>query len=56
MAVAGALHGPRHHTIDLSFAMAKLIVPHIDKPLARKSHETWTRTINGRRAKFAKPR
>ena len=39
---------------DLSFAMTRLISPHIDKRLARKFHETWTRTISARRARFAR--
>ena len=41
---------------DLSFAMTRLIDPHIDKALAKKSHETWTRVITARRAKLEKPR
>ena len=41
---------------DLSFAMTKLIAPHIDKALAKKSHEAWARTISARRARLAKPR
>jgi len=40
---------------DLSFAMTKLIAPHIDKRLAKKSHEAWARTISVRRARLAKP-
>lgn len=40
---------------DLSFAMTKLIAPHIDKQLAKKSHETWARTITARRERLAKP-
>jgi hypothetical protein len=39
---------------DLAFAMTKLISPHIDKRLARKSHETWTRTISARRVRFTR--
>jgi hypothetical protein len=41
---------------DLSFAMTRLIDPHIDKSLDRKSREAWMRTITARRAKFEKPR
>jgi hypothetical protein len=37
---------------DLAFAMTKLIGPHIDKRLANKFHEIWTRTIAARRARF----
>jgi hypothetical protein len=39
---------------DLTFAMTKLIVPHIDKRVARKSHEVWARTASARRARFAR--
>jgi Putative metallopeptidase len=39
---------------DLTFAMTKLISPHIDKRLARKFHEVWTRTVSARRAHFAR--
>ena len=35
---------------DLNFAMTKLISPHIDKPLAKKFHEVWARTVSARRA------
>jgi hypothetical protein len=37
---------------DLTFAMSKLIAPHIDKQLARKFHETWARTVDVRRARL----
>ena len=37
---------------DLTFAMTKLIGPHIDKALAKKFHEVWTRTVSARRARF----
>jgi hypothetical protein len=40
---------------DLSFAMTKLVMPHIDQQLAKKSHDLWARTINTRRARLAKP-
>jgi hypothetical protein len=39
---------------DLNFAMTKLISPHIDKRLARKFHEVWTRTVSARRARVAR--
>ncbi len=39
---------------DLSFAMIKLIGPHIDKRLAGKFHEVWTRTVGDRRARFTR--
>ena len=39
---------------DLSFAMIKLIGPHIDKRLAGKFHEVWTRTVGARRARFTR--
>lgn len=39
---------------DLSFAMTKLIGPHIDKRVARKFHEVWARTIGARRARFVR--
>ena len=37
---------------DLTFAMTKLIGPHIDRALAKKFHEVWTRTVSARRARF----
>ncbi|MDO9563575.1 MAG: DUF4344 domain-containing metallopeptidase [Bradyrhizobium sp.] len=40
---------------DLTFAMTKLISPHIDKRLAKKFHEVWTRTVSARRARFNRP-
>lgn len=40
---------------DLTFAMTKLIVPHIDKERAVKAHEVWARTIGVRRARYARP-
>jgi hypothetical protein len=39
---------------DLSFAMTKLIGPHIDKRIAKKFHEVWTRTVVARRAWLAR--
>jgi len=39
---------------DLSFAMTKLISPHIDTRLARKFHEVWTRTASARRARLTR--
>ncbi|MDO8978689.1 MAG: DUF4344 domain-containing metallopeptidase [Afipia sp.] len=39
---------------DLTFAMTKLIGPHIDKRIAAKFHEVWTRTISARRARLAR--
>jgi hypothetical protein len=39
---------------DLSFAVTKLISPHIDRRLARKFHEVWTRTVSARRARFGR--
>jgi len=39
---------------DLNFAMTKLISPHIDKRLAKKSHEVWARTVGARRANLAR--
>lgn len=41
---------------DLTFAMTKLIGPHIDKALAKKFHEVWTRTVSARRARVARQR
>ena len=40
---------------DLTFAMTKLISPHIDKRLAKKFHEVWTRTVSARRARLNRP-
>jgi len=40
---------------DLTFAMTKLIAPHIDKKLAGKTHEVWARTVAERRARYARP-
>lgn len=40
---------------DLTFAMTKLIAPHIDKKVATKFHEVWARTITERRARYARP-
>ena len=37
---------------DLTFAMTKLIGPHIDKALAKKFHDVWARTVSARRARF----
>jgi hypothetical protein len=37
---------------DLTFAMTKLISPHIDKRVARKFHAAWSRTVSARRARF----
>lgn len=39
---------------DINYAMTRLIGPHIDKRFARKFHETWTRTISARRARFTR--
>lgn len=39
---------------DLTFAMTKLIAPHIDKAAARKFHEVCTRTVSARRARLAR--
>ena len=39
---------------DLTFAMTKLIAPHFDKHVARKSHEVWARTASTRRAQFTR--
>jgi len=39
---------------DLTFAMTKLIGPHIDKRVAKKFHEVWARTISARRARLAR--
>jgi len=40
---------------DLTFAMTKLIGPHIDRRVARKFHEVWARTVTARRARLARP-
>ena len=37
---------------DLTFAMTKLISPHIDKRVAKRFHEVWARTVNARRARL----
>ncbi len=37
---------------DLTFAMTKLIAPHIDKRMAKKFHDVWARTVNARRARL----
>jgi hypothetical protein len=39
---------------DVDFAMTKLIKPHVDLSMAKKSHDVWARAVNGRRAKPAK--
>jgi hypothetical protein len=39
---------------DLTFAMTKLISPHIDKRVAKKFHEVWVRTVSDRRARFTR--
>jgi hypothetical protein len=39
---------------DLTFAMTKLIGPHIDKRAAKKFHEIWTRTVGARRARLTR--
>ena len=39
---------------DVSYAMTKLISPHIDKRLAKKFHEVWTRTVTARRARVTR--
>jgi hypothetical protein len=39
---------------DLTFAMTKLIGPHIDKAAARKFHEVWTRTVSARRERLSR--
>ena len=39
---------------DLTFAMTKLIGPHIDKAAAKKFHEVWTRTVSARRARLSR--
>jgi len=39
---------------DLSFAMTRLIGPHIDKRLAGNFHEVWTRSVGERRARFTR--
>lgn len=40
---------------DLTFAMTKLIAPHIDKRLAGKFHDVWARTVTARRTRLAQP-
>lgn len=40
---------------DLTFAMTKLIGPHIDRQRAAKFHEVWARTVTARRARLAQP-
>lgn len=40
---------------DLTFAMTKLIAPHIDMRVAKKFHEIWARTVSARRARLARP-
>jgi hypothetical protein len=40
---------------DLTFAMTRLIGPHIDMRVARKTHEVWSRTVGARRARLARP-
>jgi hypothetical protein len=40
---------------DLTFAMTKLIGPHIDQQVAAKFHEVWARTVTERRARLARP-
>jgi hypothetical protein len=40
---------------DLAFAMTRLIGPHIDKRLASKFHDVWTRTVSARRARLTTP-
>ena len=40
---------------DLTFAMTKLIGPHIDKASAKKFHEVWARTVDTRRARLIRP-
>jgi len=40
---------------DLTFAMTKLIGPHIDKQLAGNFHEVWARTVSARRVRLARP-
>ena len=39
---------------DLTFAMTKLIGPHIDKAAAKQFHEVWTRTVSARRARLSR--
>jgi hypothetical protein len=39
---------------DLTLAMTKLISPHIDKRLASKFHEVWSRTVSARRARLTR--
>lgn len=40
---------------DLTFAMDKLIRPHIDMKRAAKFHEVWARTVTARRERLARP-
>ncbi len=40
---------------DLTFAMNKLIRPHIDMKRAAKFHEVWARTVTARRERLARP-
>lgn len=40
---------------DLTFAMTKLIAPHIDRRTAAKFHEVWARTVTARRARLSRP-
>jgi hypothetical protein len=39
---------------DLTYAMTKLIGPHIDKEAARKFHTVWSRTISARRERLSR--
>jgi Putative metallopeptidase len=39
---------------DLTFAMTRLIGPHIDKASAKQFHEVWTRTVSARRARLSR--
>jgi Putative metallopeptidase len=39
---------------DLTFAMTKLIGPHIDKAAAKQFHQVWTRTVDARRARLSR--
>jgi hypothetical protein len=39
---------------DITFAMTKLISPHIDKRFAKKFHQVWARTVIARRARFTR--
>ena len=38
---------------DVSFAITKLIGPHVDKQLAKKAFQEWTRIATTRRAKMS---